>query len=293
MSASEQTAELGQALGLRRLQPTFNLFGVLSRGLVYLMLIAASAISIFPFLWMVVSSTNTAADVLKGKSTFGDALWTNIVNFFTQVDVPRIFGNSALIAIVGTTLTLTVSSLAGYGFEMFKSRFREKIFGLLLLMLSIPFAALMVPLFIMMASLKLINTYTAIILPTIASIFMIFYFRQATKAFPSELRDAARIDGLKEWQIFLHIYLPVMRSTYAAAIIIVFMANWNNYLWPLIVLQTNEKKTITLVIQSLASAYYPDFGVVMVGTILATLPTLIIFFLLQRRFVEGMLGAVK
>jgi lactose/L-arabinose transport system permease protein len=293
MSASEQTAELGQALGLRRLQPTFNLFGVLSRSLVYLLLIAASAISIFPFLWMVVSSTNTAADVLKGKSTFGDALWTNIVNFFTQVDVPRIFGNSALIAIVGTTLTLTVSSLAGYGFEMFKSRFREKIFGLLLLMLSIPFAALMVPLFIMMASLKLINTYTAIILPTIASIFMIFYFRQATKAFPSELRDAARIDGLKEWQIFLHIYLPVMRSTYAAAIIIVFMANWNNYLWPLIVLQTNEKKTITLVIQSLASAYYPDFGVVMVGTILATLPTLIIFFLLQRRFVEGMLGAVK
>ena len=109
--------------------------------------------------------------------TFGDALWTNIVKLFTQVDVPRIFGNSALIAIVGTTLTLTVSSLAGYGFEMFRSRFREKIFGLMLLMLSIPFAALMVPLFIMMANLKLINTYTAIILPTIASIFMIFYFR--------------------------------------------------------------------------------------------------------------------
>ena len=84
-----------------------------------------------------------------------------------------------------------------------------------------------------------------------------------------------------------------MRSTYAAAIIIVFMANWNNYLWPLIVLQTNENKTITLVIQSLSSAYYPDFGVVMVATILATLPTLLIFFLLQRRFVEGMLGAVK
>jgi lactose/L-arabinose transport system permease protein len=293
MSASEQTAALSPVLAARRFQPTFNVSGVLSRGLVYLVLIAASAISVFPFFWMIVSSTNTAADVLKGKSSFGDALWSNIVKLFTQVDVPRIFGNSALIAVVGTALTLTVSSLAGYGFEMFRSRFREKIFGLMLLMLSIPFAALMVPLFIMMANLKLINTYTAIILPTIASIFMIFYFRQATKAFPSELRDAARIDGLKEWQIFLHIYLPVMRSTYAAAIIIVFMANWNNYLWPLIVLQTNEKKTITLVIQSLASAYYPDYGVVMVGTILATLPTLVIFFLLQRRFVEGMLGAVK
>ncbi|WP_412535308.1 carbohydrate ABC transporter permease [Mesorhizobium sp. BAC0120] len=269
------------------------MLGVLRRAIVYLLLIVAAVISVFPFCWMIVSSTNTAADVLKGKATFGDALWTNIVNFFTQVDVLRIFWNSAFLAIVGTVLTLAVSSLAGYGFEMFRSRVREKIFGVLLLMLSIPFAALMVPLFVMMANLKLINTYTAIILPTIASIFMIFYFRQATKAFPSELRDAARIDGLKEWQIFLHIYLPVMRSTYAAAVIIVFMANWNNYLWPLIVLQTNEQKTITLVIQSLSSAYYPDFGVVMVGTILATLPTLIIFFLLQRRFVEGMLGAVK
>jgi lactose/L-arabinose transport system permease protein len=293
MSTFEQTGELSPALAARRLGPTFNLFGVLRRGIVYLLLTAAAFVSGFPFFWMIVSSTNTAADVLKGKASFGDALWANIVKLFTQVDVPRVFGNSAFLAIVGTLLTLAISSLAGYGFEMFRSRIREKIFGFLLLMLSIPFAALMVPLFIMMANLKLINTYTAILLPTIASIFMIFYFRQATKAFPSELRDAARIDGLKEWQIFLHVYLPVMRSTYAAAIIIVFMANWNNYLWPLIVLQTNEQKTITLVIQSLASAYYPDFGVVMVGTILATLPTLIIFFVLQRRFVEGMLGAVK
>ena len=293
MSTLEQSAEFSPALAARGLRPTSNALGLLRRGIVYLLLSVAAFVSVFPFFWMIVSSTNTASDVLKGKATFGDALWTNIVNFFTQVDVPRIFWNSAFLAIVGTVLTLAISSLAGYGFEMFKSRVREKVFGLLLLMLSIPFAALMVPLFIMMANLKLINTYTAILLPTIASIFMIFYFRQATKAFPSELRDAARIDGLKEWQIFLHIYLPVMRSTYAAAIIIVFMANWNNYLWPLIVLQTNEQKTITLVIQSLSSAYYPDFGVVMVGTILATLPTLIIFFLLQRRFVEGMLGAVK
>lgn len=291
--SAEQTAELSPTLAARRLGPTLNVLGLVRRALVYLLLILAAFVSVFPFFWMIVSSTNTAADIITGKASFGDALWTNIVNFFTQVDVPRIFWNSAFLAIVGTVLTLAISSLAGYGFEMFRSRFRERIFSALLLMLSIPFAALMIPLFIMMANLKLINTYAAIILPGIASIFIVFYFRQATKAFPAELRDAARIDGLKEWQIFLFVYLPVMRSTYAAAIIIVFMANWNNYLWPLIVLQTNEQKTITLVIQSLSSAYYPDFGVVMVGTVLATLPTLIIFFLLQRRFVEGMLGAVK
>ncbi|RYE88564.1 MAG: carbohydrate ABC transporter permease [Hyphomicrobiales bacterium] len=293
MSTSDQAVEFSQPLAQPRLAPQGQFWGPLRRALVYLVLIAAAIISVFPFFWMIVSATNTMADINIGKATPGTALWDNIQNFFAQVDVARVFWNSAYIAVVGTVLTLVVSSLAGYGFEMFRSRFREKIFGGMLLMLSIPFAALMVPLFVMMANLKLINTHAAIILPGIASIFIVFYFRQATKAFPSELRDAARIDGLKEWQIFLYVYLPVMRSTYAAATIIVFMANWNNYLWPLIVLQTNEQKTITLVIQSLSSAYYPDYGVVMVGTILATLPTLIIFFLLQRRFVEGMLGAVK
>lgn len=160
-------------------------------------------------------------------------------------------------------------------------------------MLSIPFAALMIPLFIMMANFKMINTYQAIILPTVASIFIIFYFRQATKAFPMSCVMLPASMASREWQIFLYVYMPVMRSTYAAATIIVFMANWNNYLWPLIVLQTNEMKTLTLVVAGLTSAYTPDFGVVMVGAIFATLPTLVIFFLLQRRFVEGMLGAVK
>jgi lactose/L-arabinose transport system permease protein len=263
------------------------------RGLVYLLLSIAAFLSVFPFLWMVIGASNTSADIIRGKASFGTALLTNATTFFTQVDALRVFWNSAFIAVVGTVLTLVVSSLAGYGFEMFRSRFRERIFALLLLLLSIPFAALMVPLFVMIASAKLVNTMAAVILPTVASIFIIFYFRQATKAFPHELRDAARIDGLKEWQIFFYVYLPVMRSTYAAATIIVFMANWNNYLWPLIVLQTAENKTITLIISSFTSAYTPDYGTLLFATVLATLPTLIIFFLLQRRFVEGMLGAVK
>ncbi|MCY1242624.1 Lactose transport system permease protein LacG [compost metagenome] len=176
---------------------------------------------------------------------------------------------------------------------MFRSRNRDRIYSALLLTMMIPFAALMIPLFIMMGKAGLINTHLAVVLPSIGSAFIVFYFRQCTKAFPSELRDAAKVDGLKEWQIFLYIYVPVMRSTYAAAFIIVFMTAWNNYLWPLIVLQSNETKTITLVVSSLASAYYPDYGVVMVGTILATLPTLAVFFFMQRQFVQGMLGSVK
>jgi lactose/L-arabinose transport system permease protein len=266
---------------------------IIARGFTYLGLSVAAFVSVFPFFWMLVGTTNTSADIIRGRTGIGGALLVNLVTFFHRVNVPQVYWNSTYIAVTGTVLTLIVSSLAGYSFEIFRSNTRERVFGGLLLMLSIPFAALMIPLFTMMGRFGLINTHTAIILPTVASIFMIFYFRQATKAFPHELRDAARIDGLKEWQIFLFIYMPVMRSTYAAATIIVFMLNWNNYLWPLIVLQTNDKKTLTLVVSSLLSGYYPDFGVIMIATVFATLPILIIFFVLQRQFVEGMLGSVK
>lgn len=264
-----------------------------SRALTYIALSIAAFVSIFPFLWMLISATNSSIDIIKGKVSFGGALSTNIANFFAQVDVPLVFWNSAKVAVLTTALTIVVSSLAGYGFEMFRSKMRDRIYSLVLLTLMVPFAALMIPLFMMMGRAGLINTHVAILLPSIASAFIIFYFRQATKAFPTELRDAAKVDGLKEWQIFLYIYVPVMRSTFAAAFVIVFMTSWNNYLWPLIVLQSNETKTITLVVSSLASAYYPDFGVVMIGVILATLPTLFVFFLMQRQFVAGMLGSVK
>lgn len=270
-----------------------NTSRLLSTGLQYVFLGVAAFLSLFPFFWMVISSTNTSIDIIGGRTAFGGAFVTNVTNFFTQVDVPLVFWNSAKVAVSATVLTIVFSSLAGYGFEMFKSKARDRIYSLVLLTLMVPFAALMIPLFMMMAKTGLINTHIAIMLPTIASAFIIFYFRQSTKAFPTELRDAAKVDGLKEWQIFLYIYVPVMRSTYAAALVIVFMTNWNNYLWPLIVLQSNETKTITLVVSSLASAYYPDYGVVMIGTILATLPTLLVFFVMQRQFVQGMLGSVK
>ena len=253
----------------------------------------AAFVSVFPFYWMAVGASNTAVDITGGKITYGSELLVNIGKFFALPNIPRIFANSFLVAIVGTVLTLTVTSLAGYGFEIFRSKTRDKVFGGLLLLLSVPFAALIVPLFMMFSRAGLMNSYVGIMLPGIAAIFMIFYFRQNTKAFPHELRDAALLDGLKEWQVFLYIYVPVMRSTYAAAMIIVFMANWNSYLWPLMVVQKNEMKTITLQVASLASAYTPDYGLIMIANVLATLPTILVFFLLQRRFVEGMLGSVK
>ena len=259
----------------------------------YLFLTFMSILSLFPFYWMLVSSTNTTSDINQGKITFGDQLWINITKLSEQVDLTLIFWNTTKIAILSTLFTLLIASMAGYGFEIYKSKNRDRVYGVLLLTMMIPFAALMIPLFTLMAKAGLLDTHLAVILPTIASVFIVFYFRQCTKAFPGELIDAARVDGVKEWKIYFYVYMPVMKTTYAAAFIIVFMASWNAFLWPLIVLQSADLKTINLVLSSLSSAYFPDFGVIMVGTVAATIPTLAVFFLMQKQFVAGMSGSVK
>ena len=263
------------------------------QGLMYLFLVLIAFVSLFPFFWMVVSSTNTTTDINQGKLSFGTAPFDNLAKLSQAVDLPLIFWNTTKVSLLGTFLTLAIASLAGYGFEIYQSKLRDKVYNLLLLTMMIPFAALMIPLFTMMAKANLLDTHWAVVLPSIASVYIIFYFRQCTKAFPKELLDAARVDGVSEWRIFVYVFFPVMRSTYAAAFIITFMANWNNFLWPLIVLQSPETKTINLVLSSLSSAYFPDFGVVMVGTVVATLPTIAVFFAMQKQFVQGMVGSVK
>ena len=259
----------------------------------YIFLIISSFLSIFPFLWMIIGATNKAVDITQGKLTPGTEFVNNFINLNKTINLLRVFFNTSKVAILGTVLTLLICSLAGYGYEIFKNKFREKIYNLILLIMMVPFAALMIPLFRMFAIAGQIDTHIAVILPFIPWIFILFYFRQSTKTFERELISAARIDGLNEFQIFFFIYFPTMKSSFAAAAIITFMFHWNNFLWPLIILQSNEQKTMTLAISSLGSAYFPDFGIIMMAVILATLPIILVFFLLQKQFVEGMLGSVK
>lgn len=259
----------------------------------YIFLSIAAFVSIFPFVWMLIGATNTATNITLGKITPGGELVNNFSKLLEMVDLPNVLFNSAKIALISTTLVLIFASLAGYGFEIFRDKIKEKVYTVLLLTMMVPFAALMIPLFRMFSKVGMLDSHAAVIIPTIAVPFMIFFFRQNTKTFPLDLRQAARVDGLNEFQVFFLIYLPTMKSTYAAAGIIAFMTSWNNFLWPLIILQSEGQKTITLVISSLSSAYFPEFGVIMVAIVIATLPTVLIFFLLQKQFVEGMLGSVK
>ena len=130
-------------------------------------------------------------------------------------------------------------------------------------------------------------------MPSVSTAFLIFFFRQNAKSFSKELAEAARIDGLGEWAIFFKIFFPVMRSTFATGAIVSFMNSWNNYLWPLIALQTPDKRTVPLVISALGTSYTPDYGLIMTAIVIATLPTALVFFVMQKYFVAGMLGSVK
>ncbi|MCK9191635.1 MAG: carbohydrate ABC transporter permease [Sphaerochaetaceae bacterium] len=261
--------------------------------IVYIVLSIASIFSLFPFLWIVVGSTNTSTDVIQGKMTFGNQWSTNITKLFGNANMSTALMNSLKIALFTVILTLLITSMAAYGFQMYKTKRKEKLYSFFLLTMMVPFASLMIPLFKLIATLHLINSVWAIILVSSASVFMVFFFRQSFVNYPSDVLEAARVDGANEVMTFFRIFVPSMKSTYAAAAIYTFMTSWNNYLWPLIVLQTNEKQTTTLLISSLSSAYTPDYGVIMSGISIATLPVIIIFFAFQRQFVEGMLGSVK
>ncbi|MCM3749234.1 carbohydrate ABC transporter permease [Paenibacillus pasadenensis] len=260
---------------------------------IHLFLISVSIICLFPFAWMLIGMTNSSADVLKGKFSPGSELSANIAKLMDVVNLGSAFWNSTIIALIGTAATLVLSSMAGYGFEIYRSRGKDRLFGLLMLSMMMPFAAIMIPLFRLFSKMSLLNSPAGVILPTITTAFMIFFFMQNTKSFPRELLQAGRVDGLGEWSLFARVYVPNMKPTYAAAAIITFMNYWNNFLWPLIALQSQDKKTLPLVVSSLASGYSPDYGVIMVAVVITTIPTLLIFFILQKQFVQGMLGSVK
>jgi len=260
---------------------------------IYIFLTIGAIVSVFPFFWMIVGSTNTSVDVIRGKLTFGNQLTTNFKNLWNNYNLGGILVNSIKISIFVVVFSLIVSSMAGYGFELYSSKARNRVYSMILVTMMIPFAALMVPLFRLMNFLNLIDSHWGVILPMIPSVFLVFFFRQNFSQYPKEIIMAARVDGANELRIFFSIVLPSMRSTYAAGAIYAFMTSWNAYLWPLVIIQSERNKTIVLMISNLASGYTPDFGTVMMAVVIATLPMLVVFFSLQRYFVQGVLGSVK
>lgn len=249
--------------------------------------------SIFPLYFMAVSATNTTKDVLASRLIPGSHLFENFGKLFDAQNVGAAMTSSALIAIGTTILALVVCSVAGYGFEVYHSRGKDIIMGVIMLAMMIPFAAVMIPLFRLFANVGMVNSLFAVIIPAISTPLLILLFRQASRSFPHEIIEAARIDGLKELSIFFRIYAPTMKSTFAAAAVITFMTSWNNFLWPRVILLDNAVQTMPMLIANLTAGYVTDYGVLMLAVLLTSLPTIVVFLVLQRSFAQGITGAIK
>ncbi len=263
------------------------------KGAKYTFLCLAAFLSLFPLLWMLVSATNKSVDVITGRLIPGFYLGENLKTLLAKANLPRVLWNSLRNASVATIASLIVCSLAGYGFEVYHDRKKDFLMGILLLSMMVPFAAIMIPLFMMFGRLNLLNTTAAFVLPTTSTAFLIFLFRQSTRSFPKEIIEAARIEGMKEFGIFFRMYIPIMKSTFATAAVITFMNAWNSYLWPLIIMQKEDSKTMPLLISNLIAGYTIDYGVLMLAVTLSILPTVLIFLILQKNFADGIISSIR
>ena len=253
----------------------------------------AAVVSLFPFYWMIVGTTLHPNDVLKGILSPGSEFMQNWAKATQYYKLALFFFNSIKIALITVVFGLIVNGLAAFGFEKYPSKARDKVFALLLLTLIIPQIALVIPMFRMFAFFNLLNSHAAVVLPSIMSVFIVFFMRQNFKMFPTEIIEAARVDGTSELNILVRIVTPSMKATYASAAIYIFLGQWNTYLWPLIVLLSDARKTLPLAMAAMMSTYTIEYGSLMILACISVLPVLVLFLSMQKQFVAGLLGSVK
>lgn len=255
-----------------------------------------AVLMLVPFYWLVVASTHRTRDIFSNPPNLvpGDQLWTNLYNLFTEAHFGAALQNSLLIALLYALFGAVVCTMAGYAFAKFSFYGQNVLFGLVLVILALPSQVTLVPLFQIMVSFGWLNTYQALILPNLALPFGIFLMRQTMQSVPDELIQAARVDGAGEFRIFLQIVLPTMRPALAALAIFMFLGQWNDFVYPLIVLRTPDAYTVPVALATLQGVSTTDYGQLLAGTAMSVLPVLGMFLFLQRQFVAGILaGAIK
>lgn len=269
---------------------------ILRRSPLYVVLVIGAVASLVPFLWMVIASTHTTASIFATPMPLlpGGELWNNLARLQADTGFARVMLNSVLVAVVYTAFSCIVSAMCGYGLAKYRFRGRGIMLGGVLLTMMIPGQVLLVPLFQMMASVGWINSFQALILPFLANAFGIFLMRQAFLDFPDSLIESARIDGASEIKTFYRIVLPVARPQLAALVIYTFISQWNSFIWPLLMLNSEEKYTLPVALNTMVGLSRVDYSGLMLGSLLATLPLLVVFLLFQKQFIAGLMGgAVK
>jgi lactose/L-arabinose transport system permease protein len=272
--------------------------------IIHLLLTPLALLFLVPIFWMIIAATLPNNEIISSPPALlpGDALvdnWNDLNGRFitnnNSLGYIRVMINSIVISVIYTTLATLISSMAGYAFAKFEFRFKKFLFTIIILTMTIPYSVVVIPQFLLVArELGLTNTYWAAILPALANTLGVFFMRQSLLNMPDELLDAARVDGANEFRIFFQIVLPMSLPAMAAIGIVLFLAQWNDYLWPLLVLTDPSSYTIPVALGTLVGLTNISWGGIMIGTALATIPFLVMFLFLQRYFIAGIAaGAIK
>jgi multiple sugar transport system permease protein len=255
---------------------------------VFAAVLVGAAIMLFPFLWTVITSITPEGSLAGGPTLMvEDPTLSAYRTLLDSVPMWRIMLNSFGIAVAATVLQLVTGAMAGYGFARLSFPGKNIVFAGYLATLMIPLQVLVVPLFIEMKTFQLNDTYLALLAPGIASAFGVFLLRQAVAAVPSELDEAATLDGAGHLRIFTTIVLPLIRPTLATVAVFAFMNSWNSFLWPLVVIRSPEFMTLPLGLSTLQGQFTTDWDVVMAGSVLSIIPIAVVYLLAQRHIIAG------
>jgi multiple sugar transport system permease protein len=255
---------------------------------IHLVLLLFALAAILPFLWMVLGSFKEYKE-LTSSMTFLPQTWTldNYDQIIGRVNFLNAFRNSVIVAVVTTGCVVLSSSATGFVFAKYRFYGKEALFTMILATMMIPFAVVLIPLYIFISDIGAMDQLTGVILPGMWSAFGIFLMRQFMEGVPSELLDAARIDGSSEWRIFSQIMMPLSGAPMAALAILTFLGSWDNLLWPSLVLNSPEKQTIPLVLAGLRSLYWSRYDLYMAGSMLTIVPVMLIYLFASKHFIRG------
>ncbi len=263
----------------------------LERYVLWLVLGLGAVAIVGPFYWMLVTSLKIRQELLEYPPTWWprDLTWNNwrSLDHLNAGSFPHFFRNSLFLTTTITLLNLLTSSMGGYVFAKLPFRGRDRLFWVVLSMMMIPFTVSIIPSFALMVRLGWINSYWALIVPIAINPFGIFLMRQFMFSIPGDLLDAARMDGASEFRVFFQIVLPLAQAALAALAILTFLQQWDNFLWPLVIINDPDKYTVPLGLAQFRGRLGTDVGPTAAGSIVAVLPVLVVYIIAQRKFVEG------
>lgn len=267
------------------------------RALLYVVASLGLLVMAAPFLWMALSAFKTKKDLTASPPVWIPSQWTldNFRELLDQLDMPRYFMNSLVVALLVTLCNLLFCSMLGYALAKLDFSGHSKVFAIVLAALMVPGNLMILPLYVLMNELDLIDTYAGLVLPFAASAFGVFLMRQFMRSIPDELLEAARVEGAGEWYIFWRIVLPLVKPALATLTIFTFLGSWNNFIWPLIATNDPDKYTLPVALATFANdpnrTVAGGNGMLMAGSLLVVLPVLVVFVLLQRHFTQSIATA--